>query len=98
MFIRFLVDLYGIDRKKLKFGLQIFSDMKSSEALQFWSRFLKISPSQFYKVIITPARSLGTYRNKTRHGVLTVYFNNRKLRDIICQAVEDLDSMFNKPM
>jgi hypothetical protein len=72
--------------------------MKPNEALAFWQQCLKVSPRQFHKVIVTPARSLGTYRYKTKHGVLTVYFNNRKLRDIICQAVEDIDSMFNKPM
>lgn len=99
-FIRFLVQLYDVDVRKLKFGLQIFSDMPPGEALKFWQRYLKVSPSQFHKIIVTPARSLGTYRKKTQHGVLTVYFNNRKLRDIICRAVDGIDDTVSthKPM
>jgi len=97
-FIRFLDELYGVKKHKLKFGLQIFSDMPPKEALGFWRKFLKVSPRQFHKVIVTPARSLGTYRYKTKHGVLTIYFNNRKLRDIICQAIEDIDGVLSKPL
>lgn len=89
-FIEFLVQIYKIDRKKLKFGLQIFSDMSPDEALTFWVQKLGVKRSQFQKVIVTPARSLGTYRQKTKHGVLTVHYNNKKLRDIICNAIEKI--------
>lgn len=91
VFIKFLVELYEIDTRKLRFGLQIFSDMPQKQALRFWQKFLQVPSSQFQKVVVTPARSLGTYRNKTKHGVLTVYFNNKKLRDIICNTIEDID-------
>lgn len=90
IFLQFLTEMYAIDTRKLRFGLQIFSDMPAKEALRFWREFLNVPSSQFQKVIVTQARSLGTYRNKTKHGVLTVYFNNRKLRDIICQAINDI--------
>lgn len=90
-FLQFLKKTYRVDSSRIKFGLQIFSDMKPRDALRFWQKQLQASPKQFHKVVVTPARSLGTYRNKTKHGVLTIYFNNRKLRDIICHAVEDLD-------
>lgn len=95
IFLRFLRTIYRIDGKKLQFGLQIFSDMSPHKSLQFWQRHLKVSPSQFYKVVVTPARSLGTYRIKNKHGVLTVHFNNRKLRDIICHAIEDINGTFS---
>ncbi len=88
-FIQFLTNIYQIDKRKLHFGLQIFSDMNADVALDFWTSALKISRKQFYKVIVTPYRGVGNYRQKTKHGVLTVYFNNRKLRDIICHAIEE---------
>lgn len=89
-FVKFLIKTYGIRKEKLKFGLQIFSDMEPYEALTFWQKKLRASPSQFQKVIVTPARSLGTYRYKTKHGVLTVYYNNTKLRNLLIKAIEEI--------
>ncbi len=87
-FIEFLIRIYNIDQKKLRFGLQIFSDMKPKKALNFWRRELGVSVSQFYKIMITPSNSIGTYRNKTKYGVLTIHFNNKKLRDILCEDLK----------
>lgn len=89
-FIEFLETFYKIDTKKLKVGLQIFSDMQSSEVKKFWQKELNISSRQFQKIIVTATRGVGTYKNKIQHGVLTVYFNNKKLRDILCGAIENL--------
>ena len=82
-FILFLETIFSLKRSQLKFGLQIFSDMAEKETLDFWTKTLTIEKSQFYKTVITPYRSLGTYRKKTKYGVLTVYFHNRKLRDVL---------------
>ena len=54
------------------------------------SKILKISSSQFYKTIITPSRGVGTYKDKFKYGVLTIHFNNKKLRDILCGEIENL--------
>lgn len=89
-FIKFLEQAYNINRSKLKFGLQVFSDMPAHEALMFWQKFLKADATQFMKVVVTPTRGAGTYRRKIQHGVLTVYFNNRKLRDILCGEIEKI--------
>lgn len=89
-FILFLDKICGIKRKKLKFGLQVFSDMRPNQARSFWQRAINAHRDQFQKVIVTPARSIGTYRQKTRHGVLTIYYNNKKLRDILCSFIDEL--------
>src|SRR3989344_3591349 len=89
-FVSFLVKFYGINKHKLRFGLQIFGDMDADSALHHWENKLRVSRKQFYpKVIITPHRGVGNYRQKTKFGVLTVYFNNKKLRDIICRAIDE---------
>jgi len=88
-FVDFLLKFYGINKRRLRFGLQIFGDMDTNTAVKYWMRSLNISRGQFYpKIIITPHRGIGNYRKKTRYGVLTVYFNNRKLRDILCNAID----------
>lgn len=88
-FVSFLKKFYQIDMNRLRFGLQIFGDMSPEQALKFWTSFLKVSRRQFLpSIVVTPHHGVGNYRNKTKHGVLTIYFNNRKLRDILCNAIE----------
>ena len=87
-YIEFLVTIYSIDEKKLKFGLQVFGDINEEEALNFWVKALKVSRKQFQKVVHIEKRGKGTYKHRAKYGVLIVYFNNKKLRDIICQAIE----------
>lgn len=91
-FIQFLETIYGIKREKLHFGLQIFSDISAQDALIFWQKELNMPSRQFQKVIITPSRGEGTYRHKVKHGVLTVYYHNKKLRNIICNMIDAIDS------
>lgn len=89
-FIMFLQKVYGVDRSKFRFGLQIFSDMRPQQALAFWSKEIGFPKSVFQKVVVTPARGIGTYRNKTKHGVLTIYVSNKKLRDALVSQIERL--------
>lgn len=89
-FIHFLSKMYKIERSRLRFGLQIFSDISPEYALRYWVRALKVSPTQFQKVVITPSRGVGTYRKKLTTGVLTVQFHNKKLRDVLMAELEAL--------
>lgn len=82
-FINFLTEICGVDKSKLKFSLQIFSDMDTAKELDFWIKELGVDSSQFYKITVTISGSLGTYRRKSEHGVLQVYFHNKKLRDFL---------------
>lgn len=88
-FIRFLVDLFGVKKDDMRFGLQIFSDIDPDEALQYWVAELDVNPSQFGKIIVTISGSLGTYRKKSLYGVVTVHYHNKKLRDIIVNSCRD---------
>ncbi|MDP3985582.1 MAG: helix-turn-helix domain-containing protein [bacterium] len=87
-FILFLTEICGFPRDRLRFGLQIFSDMSPKDVLKFWMQTLDVSQKQFYKIIVTPARSLGTYRHKTKYGVLTIYAGNRNLRRLLDHLME----------
>lgn len=82
-FIEFLVKIFNVDKRRLRFGLQVFSRVEGKEALDFWQKKLKISEGQFYQTTLTKSRGHGSYGRKAKYGVLTVYFHNRKLRDTI---------------
>jgi hypothetical protein len=90
-FVTFLVRFYRIDSRRLRFGLQVFGDMRPETALRYWMKYLRVPRSQFYpSIVVTPHRGIGNYRQKTKYGVVTIYFNNRKLRDILCNAIEEM--------
>lgn len=82
-FTEFLIKFFNIKKEDLKFALQIFSDINQELALDFWIKRLKIKRSQINKPVITKSRSLGTYKKKSKHGVLTVMYHNKKLRDFL---------------
>ena len=87
MFIRFLVEMFEIEKDDMRFALQIFTDISVKRALKFWKKELGIKQSQFMKPIITRSGSLGTYRKKSEYGVMTVMYHNRKLRDILVEML-----------
>lgn len=94
-FLTFLREIYNVDEKKLRFGLQLFQDISESEAKSFWIKKIGIKESQFHKVTMTKPIQKGTYNKKCKYGVLMIYFSNTKLRDIIMSAIFELHE---KPM
>ncbi|MHB8710071.1 MAG: hypothetical protein ACYC6X_00780 [Minisyncoccota bacterium] len=92
-FLIFLRKIYRIDDSKLRFALQIFTDMDQEKEEKFWQDFLKVKSKQFYKTINTRSGSIGTYREKSRHGVLTLYFGNKKLRDMLIDEIEKMKEL-----
>jgi len=90
-FLNFLFYFYKIEKTRLRFGLQIFTDIDPEIAKKYWCKKLSINNNQFQKVVVSESlHKKGTYRKKSKYGVLTIYFSNTKLRDIIVDAIEKL--------
>lgn len=89
-FIEFLEKVFCLRKRDLKFGLQIFYDINPEEAKNYWMRQLKANEDQFYKVIVSKVRGEATYKYKSRYGVLTVYFNNTRLKELVCKTIDTL--------
>ncbi|MDO8561938.1 MAG: hypothetical protein Q7S05_03880 [bacterium] len=90
-FIVFLDKVFGIKKNKLKFGLQIFQDLSRNDVLNYWVQELKVKENQFYKVIVSKVRGEGTYKYKSEYGVLTIHFNNSRLKELICKQIDNFD-------
>lgn len=88
-FIRFLKTFLGIDKNRLKFSIQIFSDISPLESLKYWMKELKMKKEQFYKPQVIKVRGKGIYKYKSKYGVIIVYFNNIKLKKLICEMIEN---------
>lgn len=86
-FMRFLERCFGVRKSMLKFSLQLFTDCDVEEALSFWQSKLMVSRSQFTKPTITISGSIGTYSKKNSYGVLTLYYHNKRMRDMLVSMV-----------
>lgn len=89
-FMLFLEKIYRVDRNKIRFSLQVFTDIDVDEALNYWTRTLRVKKSQFSKTTVTISGKVGNYRKKSKYGVLTVHFNNKKSRDILNQQLAEI--------
>lgn len=89
-FMHFLEVIYAVPKYDLKFGLQLFTDCDIEEALKFWMTELEIERSQFYKVHVTISGSIGTYRKKSQYGVVTLYYHNTRLRNILVNHLNNM--------
>lgn len=88
VFISFLDKICRLKKEKIKFGLQIFDDINKEEALNYWEKSLGFSRKHFFpKVIVSPSQGKGTYRNKSRFGVITLCVCNKKLRDWLVEQL-----------
>lgn len=90
MFIKFLIKFFKINKNDLRFHLHIFTDIDINKARDYWMKELKIKRQQFYKPTVTKTGSLGTYRKKSEYGVLTLYYANTKLRNILVNLLKPM--------
>jgi hypothetical protein len=82
-FIEFLEKIFSVKKQDLRFSLQLFNDIDPVEALKFWQKSLGVKINQFYKSTISKSVRKGTYGKKSQFGVLTLYYHNKKLRDLL---------------
>lgn len=87
-FIKWL-ELLGVDKKDLKIKLHLYSDMNIKDSIDFWSKTLKISISQFKKPYIkeTTLKSI-TYKNGFGKGTCCVIFEDRDLWEYIIMGLK----------
>lgn len=88
-FMEFLNQICGVPKESITFSLTIFSDIKASDAKQFWVQSLKINPEQIRgKITIIQSGKIGNYRQKSKYGVIIVQYHNKKLRDALTKMLE----------
>ena len=89
-FIEFLEKFLSIDSKRLRFSIQLFSDIAPDKALKFWCKELNMKKEQFYIPQVLKVRGKGTYKYKSEYGSVILYFNNTKLKKMICETIENI--------
>lgn len=89
LFRKFLLEICGVKREKLRYGLVCFQDTDPGEVGRYWANQLQISPKKFGKIVRIPAQGKGTYKRKSLHGVCTLMVGNIKLKQWIMVQIEN---------
>ena len=89
-FMEFLERMCGVEKSRLRFSVQVFEDLNPEIALRYWANELSVGLDQFYKPVVSRVRGPGTYRNKSQHGVVIVYFNNVRLKEKMCEMIDKI--------
>jgi hypothetical protein len=85
---------FGINRKKLKVSLHLYSDMDISKQMKYWSKLLNINISQFRKPYIKKSNLTDiTYRNGFGQGTCSLIYDNRDLSEYVLQGIKYIEKM-----
>jgi len=92
-FIKWLINL-GVDKRKLKINLHLYSDMNIKKQVKYWSDFLCINECQFRKPYIKNTKLTDiTYRNGFGQGTCSVIYDNRDVSEYVLQGIRYLESI-----
>lgn len=78
VFLSFIRKICCVQEQKIQAFINIFDDRAYEECLNYWVKITEIPPIRFYKPTIRP-RKIGTYKNKSKYGTITIVVSNTKL-------------------
>lgn len=78
VFLEFIRKICGVREQKIKAFINIFDDRVYEKCLNYWVGITRIPFTRFYKPTIRP-RKIGTYKNKSKYGTITIIISNTKL-------------------
>ncbi len=86
----FLKDIFNVKEEKFKYSLQIFGDHNPEKVMGFWARKLEVKKERFGKITVTKSVGKGTYKKKSKYGVLQIAVFNTKLKRLFDVALDYL--------
>ncbi len=90
IFVKFLINICGVNSNEIKYGLQIFNDASPKTCLQYWMKELNCERTKFHNIIsVIPPQGKGTYKRKNKKGVLQIYVNNKRLKNWISTEINN---------
>jgi hypothetical protein len=89
-FIRFLMNICRLEKRKLLFQIICFNDSDPVQVRKYWAEELKIKEEKFGKIIQIPKQGKGTYKKKSVNGVCVLTISSIKLKPWIMGELEKL--------
>ncbi len=92
MFIKFLVEICGVDRGKIKVGVRIFQHLNEESVLKYWSETLQIPRGNFTKTYLGISKSSMGKKpfNRLPYGIVQIRINNTNLFHRIMGWIEGI--------
>lgn len=95
-FIKWLVTCFNVDKKKMKVGLHLYSDMDIDNSKKYWSNELRLSLGQFRKPYIKKTLSSDiTYKNGFGKGTCSVMLDCQDIAEPVLMGVKYLQDHYN---
>jgi transcriptional regulator with XRE-family HTH domain len=95
IFIRWLVEVFAIDIKKIRIHLHLYKDMDIAKETKYWSNTLRVPINQFRRPYIkdTTLKSL-TYKGGFGHGTCNVIVGNATIHKMVLMGLKVLRDHF----
>ncbi|MDB5255299.1 MAG: hypothetical protein JWL92_675 [Candidatus Nomurabacteria bacterium] len=96
-FLKWL-DLFNVDKSKIKVRLHLYSDMDIDTTMLYWSKELSLPLAQFRKPYIKKTESSSiTYRNSFKMGTCSVTYGSAPLYEYIMMCIKVLENSATRP-
>jgi len=82
MFLRFLRELCGIEKTRLRILLHTYENQDEDQLKSFWSDLTNIPTSQFSKTFCH-TKTKGTYKKISLYGTVSLRYSDKELLNII---------------
>ncbi|MDD2679754.1 MAG: hypothetical protein PHO03_03005 [Candidatus Omnitrophica bacterium] len=88
IFLKFLREICGVDKKRLRLYLYIYSYLNLKNIMDYWKKVTGIPISQFTKPYVRKGNPNLSNR-KLPYGVVHIRYNDKRLLEIIHNWIED---------
>lgn len=78
LFLKFLRVICGVEEKRLRVLLHLYSDQIETDLKTFWSKITGIPLQQFSKTFIHE-RKKGTYKKISKYGTVSLRYSDKEL-------------------
>ncbi|MFH1745396.1 MAG: hypothetical protein ABH881_04520 [bacterium] len=94
IFLKFLIKICGINKKKLRVLLYCHSNQDAENLKKYWSKLTGISKKQFTKPYIKKSNKKNK-EGKMKYGLIHVRYNDKKLLILIKKWINEFANKFN---
>ena len=93
LFAKFLREVCGIDRARLRVGLHLNPDHDVEQATKFWANVVGISVNQLHKPFVH-AKTMGRYKKQSRYGTVALIYSDKRLLGLMNEWIECYKQQF----
>ncbi len=89
-----MTNVLNIPKSKIKIQLHLYKDMNFEETINFWSKSLGISQTQFYKPYIKKTNREGLTYNNFGYGTCKLYIGSVSLSEKVAMSIKAISDFY----